>query len=298
MKIVNSLSGGKTSSYMAIHYPADYEVFSLVCLDDVKCKPKDKALIEYANRKLSKFTDRYGEFIATAEDDLTIRCMMDLEQKIGKSIIWVRGKSFDDVLKDKRFLPNKFKRFCTVQMKLEPIFFWWVQNVGERIKMRIGFRFDEFERMETFMNNSNPNFLTVPDTCNLYGEKRQKRKEFNFRFCTFPLIKDGINQAEIIKYFDNYGFVGGDLFTERRKIEFPVFSNCVGCFHKKIETLNSISVQNPEKMNWFAEQENKANGTWLDSKIRYEDIIKMNKNIIPFMVEQELQSCESGGCHG
>lgn len=29
MKTVNSLSGGKTSSYIAVHYPADIEVFAL-----------------------------------------------------------------------------------------------------------------------------------------------------------------------------------------------------------------------------------------------------------------------------
>ena len=34
MKTVNSLSGGKTSSYIAIHYPADYNVFALVHSDD------------------------------------------------------------------------------------------------------------------------------------------------------------------------------------------------------------------------------------------------------------------------
>lgn len=297
MKTVNSLSGGKTSSYMAIHYPADYEIFSLVCIDDVRCKPKDPALIEYTNKKLSKFTDRYGEFIATAEDDMTIRAMMDLEQIIGKNIIWVRGKSFDNVVDGKNGgLPNKLQRFCTVEMKLEPIFYWWVQNVGERVKMRIGFRFDEYDRMENFMNN-NPTTFKVPDTCNLYGDKRQKHKEFNFRFCTFPLIKDGIKHPQIVEYLDMFGFVGGDLFTERRKIEFPIISNCVGCFHKKIETLNEMSIRNPEKMNWFAEQENKQKGTWIKD-LRYEDIIKMNKNVIPFMVEQELDNCSIGGCHG
>ena len=37
MKTVNSLSGGKTSSYMAVHYPADYNVFALVTTLDKKC---------------------------------------------------------------------------------------------------------------------------------------------------------------------------------------------------------------------------------------------------------------------
>ena len=37
MKTVNSLSGGKTSSYIAANYPADYNVFSLVRTDDKNC---------------------------------------------------------------------------------------------------------------------------------------------------------------------------------------------------------------------------------------------------------------------
>jgi hypothetical protein len=32
METVNSLSGGKTSSYMAVHYPADYNILLLFVL--------------------------------------------------------------------------------------------------------------------------------------------------------------------------------------------------------------------------------------------------------------------------
>jgi len=102
MKTVNSLSGGETSSFMAIHYPADYNIFSLVCINDPECAPDDKKLIQYVNDKLEKQIPTYGEFIATAEDDKTIIAMRDLEQLLGSEIIWTRGKSFDDVLTSKR----------------------------------------------------------------------------------------------------------------------------------------------------------------------------------------------------
>ena len=84
MKTVNSISGGKTSAYIAVHYPADYEVFSLVCIDDKNCKPKDTLINTYVNLKLEKFAPEYGEFIATAEDDKTLYAMMDLEQILGR----------------------------------------------------------------------------------------------------------------------------------------------------------------------------------------------------------------------
>ena len=127
MKTVNSISGGKTSAYIAVHYPADYEVFSVVCIDDKECTPKDKAIVDYANRKLEKLIPKYGEFIATAEDDATLKAMMDLEQYLGREIIWVRGKSFDDVIDTgtQTRLPSWARRYCTEQMKLQPIFDWW-----------------------------------------------------------------------------------------------------------------------------------------------------------------------------
>ena len=37
MKTVNSISGGKTSAYIAKHYPADINIFSLVRIEDKEC---------------------------------------------------------------------------------------------------------------------------------------------------------------------------------------------------------------------------------------------------------------------
>ena len=119
MKTVNSISGGKTSAYMAVHYPADYELFALVTIDDKKCSPKDKLLTKIVSDKIGK------EFIATAESDLTLKAAIDLEQKIGKEIIWLTGRSFEKMIKHKGGgLPNQEWRFCTTEMKIRPIWDW------------------------------------------------------------------------------------------------------------------------------------------------------------------------------
>ena len=66
MITVNSLSGGKTSSYIAANYPADYNVFSLVRTDDKKCMFPDAKIRQ-------QVSDRLGtEFIGTLEDDTII----------------------------------------------------------------------------------------------------------------------------------------------------------------------------------------------------------------------------------
>lgn len=297
MITVNSLSGGKTSSFIAAKYPANYELFSLVCIDDKNCTPKDKSLVYYVNEKLEKFIPEFGEFIATAEDDATLVAMRDLEQYLGKEIIWVRGKSFDDVidLGTQTRLPSWARRYCTEQMKLEPIFRWWFNNIGEKCEMRIGFRFDEFDRMQRFFNNSDPTNFKIPVSCSTKGQRLQRHENFNWRFCSFPLIKDGITKKVVEDYWRKNGWIGGNLFEEKRQIEFPVVSNCVGCFHKKPETLCVMAAMHPEKMRWFALQEDKEMGTWLDSKVKYETFIAHSQNWIPEMIKENA-SCDSGGC--
>ena len=54
-------------------------------------------------------SDKIGtEFIATAEDDLTLTLMFDLEQFIGKEIIWVTGETFEQVNKKSHGRFGKF----------------------------------------------------------------------------------------------------------------------------------------------------------------------------------------------
>ncbi len=300
-KTVNSISGGKTSAYIAIHYPADYEVFSLVCINDNESRPKDKGLVNYVNKKLENFAPEFGEFIATAEDDQTLYAMRDLEQYLGREIIWVRGMSFDDVI-DKGTqtrLPSWARRYCTEKMKLLPIFLWWFNNIGIKCNMRIGFRFDEFDRMERFFNNSDPTNFKIPISCKTYGQKMQVHETFNWRFCQFPLVKNAITKPMVEDYWQQNGWLGGGLFEERRQIKFPVISNCIGCFHKQEETLAAMAEINFSKMKWFAEQELKDMGTWLDSRVTYQHLIdnrlELSKEIL-YELQVLGQSCDSGGC--
>jgi hypothetical protein len=92
MKTVNSLSGGKTSSYIAANYPADYDVFALVRTDDKNCMFPDKKLRQEVEDRIQ------APFIGTLEDDVIIHTMLDLEQYIGRKITWVTGKTFDETI--------------------------------------------------------------------------------------------------------------------------------------------------------------------------------------------------------
>jgi len=95
MITVNSLSGGKTSSYIAANYPADYDVFALVRIEHEASKFPDAKIRQEVEDRIQ------APFIATAEDDTIIYTMLDLEQYIGRKITWVTGKTFDDIILQK-----------------------------------------------------------------------------------------------------------------------------------------------------------------------------------------------------
>lgn len=268
MITVHSLSGGKTSSYMAVHYPADYNVFALVTIDDYKCAPKDTGLIKKVSDKIGR------EFIATAEDDSTLIAMFDLEQLIGREITWVVGKTFDSLIKYKgNYLPNKSTRFCTSELKIRPIWDWWYKTINQKIKMGIGFRYDEKERANNF----------TTEFKGIVGESGQRNKwqTIEWREGWFPLIDDKVGHYTVYKWAQSSG------------IFFPSDSNCIGCFWKPVQQLRKNYDDNSDKFNWFCETEKKSKGNW-KNRITYEQIKKVG-------IQQDFffgtgTGCEAGFC--
>lgn len=230
MKTVNSLSGGKTSSYMAVHYPADYNVFALVRIEAKYCKPKDESIVKYVSDKIGM------EFIATAESDTTLYAMRDLEQLIGREIIWVTGDSFDELCRKRKALPNMMQRFCTTEMKMFPIAEWWNKNIGEKIYMQVGFRYDEKERADRFTTD-------IKIKVGKHKNGNNKWQEFNWRIGKFPLIENKITHFNVKQWSDSSGLI------------FPPDSNCVGCFWKPLQQLRKNWEGEPLKMKWFASME-------------------------------------------
>jgi hypothetical protein len=155
MKTVNSISGGKTSAYLMQHFPADYNIFSLVRVEDKDCLwmgGKDEP-----TRQL--ISDRIGqEFIGTVEMDEIIYTILDLEQFTGQKIDLITGKTFEEIIKDNyNYLPNKMTRYCTVEMKLKPIFNYLKSLEVLPVEMRIGYRPNEIERAERMLQRADEN---------------------------------------------------------------------------------------------------------------------------------------------
>lgn len=247
-KKVNSLSGGKTSSYMACHYPADYNVFALVRIEDPRAAPKDTGIIKAVSEKIGQ------DFIATAEDDKTLKLMLELEQKIGKQIIWLTGETFDELIARRKRLPNMAWRFCTQELKMLPIFNWWRENFEEVIEMRIGYRYDEAERASRFTESMK---VIVGKT---KTGNRNRWGQLKWRVGKFPLIEDKIFHHNVREWASKSGLI------------FPNDSNCVGCFWKAEQQLRKNWEDNPKKMQWFADKE--TVGKW-KKDIKYTNIKRL-----------------------
>ena len=275
--ILNSLSGGKTSSYIAANYPADYNIFSLVRIES--CPFPDKKIRQEIEDRIQK------PFVGTAEDDTIIYTMLDLEQFIGSPITWVTGPTFDEVVKTKGgWLPNKLHRYCTTTMKLEPIFYWWAENIGEPVGMRIGFRANEERRAVKMLERANANgLLEMKATFEKRKDGRNKWEVVEWQKPLFPLIEDRIFKDKI------------EIFWKDKPVRFAWMNNCVGCFHRNEILLKKMFELHPDKMQWFSDQEAGRNGigTWRTG-ITYE---KIKSHKLQFeLFEDDFSECDSGSC--
>jgi hypothetical protein len=280
MKTVNSLSGGKTSSYIAANYPADYDVFSLVRIEDKNAMFPDKKIRQQIEDRIQ------APFIATAEDDMIIYTMLDLEQFIGRKITWVTGKTFDDITnrKDKVYLPNKVQRFCTVEMKIEPMFYWWAENIGDPIEMRIGFRANETRRAKNMLDRCNSKGLSeFKATFEKHKDGRNKWENIAYQKPSFPLIDANIYKDTI------------EQFWLDKPVRFAYMNNCVGCFHKSPLLLRKMFDKHPSKLEWFAKREREStnNANWR-SDMSYDEIRQWNSQFELF--DDDFNECDSGYC--
>lgn len=302
--MVNSLSGGRTSSYMAVHYPADVEIFACVCIDYPKAAPKDPSVLNYCLEKLN------GNFIASAESEKTLKIMMQLEQKIGKEIVWVRGKSFDQIINESGCLPTWARRFCTTDLKIIPIFEYIYFRYGI-VREQIGYRYDEShraysrDRKETIMElmdlfgdiqkvktyiketyrKVDAIMTEYPISQNVFGKKRNNLADILWAKKEYPLIDDKVRIREVNQYWRHYP-----------EFVFPRESNCAGCHHKSPETISNQFDVEPEIMEWFSLQEEKGKyNTWHDDVIPYK--IKREMSFTELLELGGYSSCDTGYCH-
>ena len=279
MKTVNSLSGGKTSSYIAAYYPADYDVFALVRIEDKRCTFPDKKLRQEVEDRIQ------APFIATAEDDTIIYTMLDLEQYIGRKIIWVTGKTFDKVLNSAGTLPDPLRRYCTTQMKMQPMFDWWRKEINTPCEFRLGFRANETNRAKRTTEKTNNNgYLEMKAIVGKRGT-RNKWDMIEWQKPVYPLINDNIHKDHIEQYWID------------KPVRFAWMNNCVGCFHKNPLLIRKMWDKHPNKIQWFADQERIKHNkdVWYkDKNLSFNDV--KGWHIQSELFDDDFNECDSGYC--
>lgn len=280
MKTVNTISGGKTSAYIAANYKADYNVFSLVRTNDKRCLYPDAKIRQMVSDKIGI------EFIGTLEDDIIIKTLFDLEQFIGSKIDWVTGKTFEKVLNTAGTLPDPLRRYCTTQLKLEPMFYWWKENINVPCNFRLGFRANEVNRAINTNSKLNKNgLLEIKAIIGKSDNGRNKWKVIEWQKPIYPLIEDNIYNDTIVEYWKD------------KPVKFAWMNNCVGCFHKTPLLIRKMWDKHENKIEWFASKERIKHDkdVWYkDKNLSFYDIKKYNLQYE--LYDDDFNECDSGYC--
>lgn len=270
-KTVHSISGGRSSAYMAMHYPADHLVFALVLTEDPACRIQDKGL-------LSAIRQKCPEFEGSRELDMTLLNVLRLEQELGKEIRWCYGVNYDQLIRERKMLPNQAMRFCTKEMKVMPIFSEVFANIltgeyseslkrfiADPIQMSIGFRYDEAPRVYKMLGAERTNNkwdwsaagacekFKVSLECDIEGKfKKQHRwiKNYEWRIRQAPMFVDRITRAHVNKYWEKKGW------------NFPEISNCDFCFFHTAEQMREQKRLYPDRAEWGLRKEAETGATF------------------------------------
>jgi hypothetical protein len=257
---ITSISGGRSSAYMAVHYPADYLIFAVVLTDDPACRITDKGL-------LTDITKKCPNFEGSRELDQTLKNVLKLEQFLGQEIHWVWGITYDSLIRERKMLPNQAMRFCTQELKVLPIFEYIYSYVlqGEYssslerfipdpVEMQIGYRFDEPLRVYKMLGatrdskggwdwsklGSCEKFRTTL-RCDVAGQFTRKHRwieNYEWRFRQAPMFSDFVTKNQVNLYWENRGW------------EFPEVSNCDFCFFHTAAELRKQKEMYPSRAEW------------------------------------------------
>lgn len=278
--IFTGISGGRTSAYVAANYPADKLLFSLVCVDDPKCANPDHFLMRYANDKIEKYCSSFGEVVGTAEDPIIFQTMFELEQFLGREIIWLRDLSFDQLIKKKGSLPIKQKRWCTTFLKIQPAFWFWFNYFSPNpVGFNVGYRFEEQERVNHFTTQ-----WTFADYCKLNAKRNKQHlvHDVSWRHALFPLIEDKITRPRINHYWRD------------KNIKFADDSNCQHCMFKQIEQIRKNYSKNPNQIEWAHNIESNKKFNWHhDFSIMEAKSISLD---LEFAFGDSDAGCQAGEC--
>lgn len=200
MRKIFNFSGGKTSAYMVIHYwqPGDLVIFC----DTGREHPK------------------------------TYKFINDFEANENISVIRLKYEGgFERLIEKRKAVPNNFKRFCTIELKIKTARRYLRSNNITKYENFVGFRYDEPLRVK---------------------RRKQMWKQVIDRF---PLYDDKIDKQIINDYWSKKPYT----------LEIPsILGNCTLCFMKGKNAVMNIIASNPELADVWIEDEKKTGYTYFN----------------------------------
>jgi len=173
-------------------------------------------------------------------------------------------------------------RYCTVDMKLKPIFNYLRENTELPIEMRIGFRPNETKRADGVKQRESEDGFEYFKAIVGKSKTRNKWGMVKYRKCTFPLIEDNITKDVIYNYWND------------KSVRFAYRNNCVGCVNRQPMMISHMATKDLDKVQWFNKIE-KLTGNRFLSDLSFEQIIKFNKQGSLFE-DDDFNECDSGFC--
>ncbi len=158
------------------------------------------------------------------EREETYAFVSDVEARWGVSIEWVhRAGYFDQLIADKKMLPNPVMRFCTSELKMVPMTKWMKAHGYTRWTNVVGIRADEPRRIV-----------------------RLREREDKTGDVALPLADAGVTEADVMAFWKAQPF---DLQLK------PGEGNCDLCFLKGFGLRQQIARDHPELAVWWIEKE-------------------------------------------
>ena len=189
---------------------------------------KDSTVLAFMLKEREPGTD--WTYLCTPTGDESpdmINHWFKLEDALEKPLVRVtnpKAPDLDSLIDIQGMLPNFRARFCTRMLKIEPTIAWCIRNAP--VLMHVGLRSDEDERE------------------GIYGDLVKSR---------FPFREWGIDYYAVIAYLP--------FLEERYGIVIPIRTDCLNCYHQRIEEWWNYWLNFPQRFWKMAAKEKAIGGT-------------------------------------
>lgn len=165
------------------------------------------------------------------------------------------SEPFDQLILEKKFLPNGIMRFCTQELKIIPARdYMRAQGYDEWLSV-VGLRADEMRRVS-----------------------RVRDREHDEWTVACPLADAGVTKADVEKFWREQPF---DLLLR------PWESNCAGCYLRSSSTLERVERDRPGTLDWWIEWEKRMSARFEKRRSMAEIKRRAQLPVLPISIDED-----------